>query len=288
MSLKFYNGSIVKNMEFSVFFYKLQNCRKEFKNILNKNFNEETIKLFFNLYDLQNVQGYIEKNITSYFSLDKISDFNHHTQIENNKYNSFNILDDFIKKTFIKNKETFTPFYNDLIFKLNIIPFSKDKILILNYGNDDCFNYIKKNIKEIEDYSYWNNNDKDEDVTDKEWENRKIDWSMALKENYYIPKESSLIFNIDEEDYNLSNLFNEIKNNNLFNIKKFYPSIDERIKNVKSKMLKKIYNNLFSSYNNENHIIYTTYLNGYINYIEYEEKLNKFLNDNEDLKIYHK
>jgi len=76
----------------------------------------------------------------------------------------------------------------------NFIPLKdKDYTLVLFYTKQKAIKKIWDNLIEIEDWRYWDNSDKDENVTDEEWEQRKNDWSVL---GYEPPCSHSFGFNL--------------------------------------------------------------------------------------------
>jgi hypothetical protein len=75
------------------------------------------------------------------------------------------------------------------------IHFLPDKILSLLFCNNQDMINIFKSQKEVEEYGYWDNTDKPENISDHEWVKRRKDWELALGGNgWSTPSESGLLF----------------------------------------------------------------------------------------------
>lgn len=286
MNTNIYNGNIINNLDFIDFFHKLQKSKHGVENILNINFLKDTFSLFFYLYDKQNVLGHIENHIDNNFNLLNKNDFPLNNQIEENRINCLNLLNMYIDKT-LKNKHKYSLYYNDLVFSLSIFPLNKNKILLLDYGNDECFEFIKTIIPEIKKYdlySNFNNNN----LSKEEWFEREKNWKEVLLNNDSNIF-NSLIFSINFKEFsNINTIFKIIENfkinDNNFNIKNYYPTLEERKENLRNYMFKKVLTNTFVNHNNENNINHKNYLNGYLNEEEYNKIFNNFFDKNKNLK----
>ena len=78
--------------------------------------------------------------------------------------------------------------YNDIRSNIAFCKGDDNHLLFITYGNvftDYLYELIKNKDKfiekyEIEEYGYWNNTDRPEEITIKEWEKRESDWNKAL------------------------------------------------------------------------------------------------------------
>lgn len=68
----------------------------------------------------------------------------------------------------------------------------EDKTLALFYAEQSEMKDLWEKEEGVSYYGYWNNTDPDEDCTEEEWEQRKIDWDKALP-GYTLPLEAGLI-----------------------------------------------------------------------------------------------
>lgn len=85
----------------------------------------------------------------------------------------------------------------NIVYKMEIclFPYKKD-VLIINYS-DWIFNDIIKGFN-WEDYSYWNNTDKPEDVSTREWKQRYKVWELVC---YDAPANCSLMYHPSFSDH---------------------------------------------------------------------------------------
>lgn len=75
----------------------------------------------------------------------------------------------------------------DFDTNLIIVP-HEDYYLALLYTEQDSFADIFLNQPEVSYYGYWNNSDKDDDVSEADWEKRKLDWESVFS-SYQSPNE---------------------------------------------------------------------------------------------------
>jgi hypothetical protein len=82
----------------------------------------------------------------------------------------------------------------DFDIELVVIPF-QDKILALLFCENREFTEIFESMLEVHYYGYWNNTDPDENCSDEEWEQRRMDWDLALP-GLGVPADSGMTLNI--------------------------------------------------------------------------------------------
>lgn len=177
MSIKLYYGYKLPSMsayELQCFFEKL---RKKLNKERDKMYDEALASEFISAFDsvwlgVIDYEGYKNRFKHTLFTgdeyiKDKISLYNF--VVENIRENYREIY-----KTGRRN-----PSY-DFQFTVSVIP-TKDKTLCVIYTEQNEFREIWENMKEVEEYGYWNNTDQPEDVTDKEWRFREKEWEKALK-----------------------------------------------------------------------------------------------------------
>jgi hypothetical protein len=84
-----------------------------------------------------------------------------------------------------KSKKIKTTNYRDDIYdfscSVSLIPIS-DKILALFYGEKKEYREIWEKISGVKPYSYWDNTDRPEELSDVEWSERGDEWDKALGE----------------------------------------------------------------------------------------------------------
>ncbi|MFW6219340.1 MAG: hypothetical protein ACOC33_00600 [bacterium] len=246
MSTKIYNGYKLKN---NMSFQKITIFCQMIGDLINEEREKLIVSLFTNIFidDLICILsgGYPQdKNLKFLISFEI--------------YNEYKKRSDKIKQT--KQRD---PLY-DFEFEIVFIPI-KNKILCLLYTEQSNFIKIWENQSEIEEYGYWNNTDKPENLSEKDWDKRKIDWDEALP-NYSIPSNRGLIYNPYFEYFPLTNDF-------IKNISK------DKVHKILSKTLlrqwwDKKHKELYNSKNKN--------LSYYMNFIR---KLNKFINLSDSKKI---
>lgn len=82
----------------------------------------------------------------------------------------------------------------DLDCEVVYIPL-ENKTLALFFSHNEDHLEIWENQDGVEFYGYWNNTDKDEECSDAEWEQRRIDWDEALP-GLGIPSEAGFSFSL--------------------------------------------------------------------------------------------
>lgn len=68
--------------------------------------------------------------------------------------------------------------------ELCIMP-TKDKILAIPYFNQHGWNEKLLEMPWVKEYGYWDNTDQPDDMSDADWEQRKIDWDDALGSEHF-------------------------------------------------------------------------------------------------------
>ena len=105
--------------------------------------------------------------------------------------------------TFIKHKEEIKDIsdheYHHLthsVSSLILIPRDND-VLILLFCSDLKIKKVFSELLFIDDYSYWNNTDRPDDISEQDWNNRGKDWEVALGgDGYGKPIDNGYSFNI--------------------------------------------------------------------------------------------
>lgn len=86
----------------------------------------------------------------------------------------------------------------DFEVEVGIYP-TKSKVLAIPFINNDALFKKFYELPGIKDYGYWNNTDKPEDVTARQWTQRKKDWDSVLK-GIGIPRENGPTMHIVSEE----------------------------------------------------------------------------------------
>lgn len=234
MSTKIYNGLIVRNKNFSDIYNDLLKLNNQLEIIKEKIILDFYFENYFLLLD------YI-----SYYNLEKITfkelinilpiNYNFkkilNNKSEDNKIDIYKLIR-LMFNEIIKNPNT-KYLYVNTTFSLHLFPISKRKTLIYYIcNNKNYINELYKHLPYLEKYDYYNNCDKPDEVTNKEWNQRKKDWDIALKNkstiNYY-----SLKFDLDEEF--LDSDFTFLTSNQINTINKDY--FNDNMKKIRTENL---------------------------------------------------
>lgn len=129
----------------------------------------------------------------------------------------------------------------------------EDKILLQAFGDlDTYFQNICYSRKKVDKefckkyglvfYGYWNNTEKPNNVTKKEWDIRCIEWNQVLK-GIGIPIENGLLLTIVHREPFIDNLMLGLINKNKTLFKKMIPSFEDRVNVVAETIVKSKYVN---------------------------------------------
>ena len=163
-----YEGNIIRKTNIADVFYLIKSRYKDFNDVFNKKIKCDFVKAIYKKLD--------------------------ESLITNKKKKEFNIqdfTDDFHKTIFQLNK--------NIVYNVHIclFPYKKD-VYIMNCS-DYMYNGIYNDFN-FEDYSYWNNTDKPDDISNREWNKRLKIWDLLCPN---CPANDSLRY---------SPYFNEIEN----------------------------------------------------------------------------
>lgn len=125
----------------------------------------------------------------------------------------------------------------DYEFDICFIPID-NAVLALLYTEQKNLTEMWENCQHVSEYGYWNNEEQDESITDEEWEQRRIDWDIALGSSG-VPAENGLSFDPFKNILFLRHT-NEL-------VLKHIPDKDKRAKNIAKELLWLEY------YDNEQH-----------------------------------
>jgi hypothetical protein len=179
MSIKIFNGYILRNKTIEEAFLLLKSIQNESIELA-----QEKIKNLIKEMKISN----INENKSDYF-------------IE-----IVNIFDE-LKRKVINHNESIPKV--DYTCDLVIIPYEND-VLILRYTEQpSLYDSLLYSIG-IEDFYYWNNVDKPEEISDSHWNKRKIIWQKSgILEIGKTPSQSGLLYSLVSWN-NYDNLFNYI------------------------------------------------------------------------------
>jgi hypothetical protein len=178
MSTKLYNGYKLPQMsayEMQIFFEKLRSKlvverEKLYKEALAAEYISAFDSIWLNKIDFEGYKRRFEKTIfsTGEYIKDKIALYSLACENIQEKY----------KEIYKSNRRN--PTY-DFQFSVAVIP-RKDKVLCIIYTEQEVFHRVWENMRNVEHYGYWNNTDKPDGVTNKEWRLREKEWGKALKD----------------------------------------------------------------------------------------------------------
>jgi len=75
----------------------------------------------------------------------------------------------------------------DFDFELAIFPLSEDKVLGMYFTEQEDFRKLWLSKWFVEEYGYWDNTDKPDELSEKDWERRCRDWDKALPDYCAVP-----------------------------------------------------------------------------------------------------
>ena len=103
-----------------------------------------------------------------------------------------------------------------------LVPKESDKILLLLFTEKQNIKSLFESYEFIEEYCYWNNSDKPNDISESDWKQREIDWNKALPGSG-VPARNGLSFELIGEWLPMFDASEVIKN---------MPSFEDRCKKV--------------------------------------------------------
>lgn len=175
MSIKIYNGHKFKE---NMSLLELSERMLALRDVYRKEVRSYTKKLFMNLVYFYEDLYIIDPELY----IAKMKQFGPFVEIHNKEdyvqiiaRNVALNLSEHIRESMDSSK--YNPVY-DVSSNLQIFPL-KDKILFGFYGNQN-FERILEREPDIEEYYYQDQSDMPEDMSDEEWEQRRIDWEHAI------------------------------------------------------------------------------------------------------------
>ena len=194
MSTKIYNGKIIKNM--SVF--ELNEFRKALRKEMIPVAQEQYYKMMAHIMQTAYVMHVTGVNICKY----SVELREHDGTPIDIKRIGRKAADDLVTKT---SNAVFTyDSEDDADYDVNVCVFPlENKMLAIYYAhNDELYSILKANPA-FSDYGYWNNTDKPDDVSEEEWEQRKIDWDNALP-GCGVPRVAGITLDIISSKYDIN------------------------------------------------------------------------------------
>jgi len=81
-----------------------------------------------------------------------------------------------------------------------IVAYPLGRKVYLNVFDDDILRMVKKN-RRFKDFSYWNNTDRDDRVTAREWRHREKTWDRILPGNRAVPAISGFTYDFGSTSF---------------------------------------------------------------------------------------
>jgi len=219
MSTKIYDAYVIEK-EFSLI--ELQNIMLKYRDKVLKLAKETHLRMFVrfctDIYDSLTLGENVLENYRDGKRITKLLDMNDSIQFIVWKY----IQDKFLKINETKMRD---PLY-DYGLEVCIFPL-KGKTLFQFFTEKREFLKMWEEVDGVKDYHYQNQTDQPEEVSDEEWEQRKLDWDIALERSIAdIPATVGFCFDLINRD-NATFLFNSPLNENV--PQHYIPSIKNRV-----------------------------------------------------------
>lgn len=158
MSTKYY-GEIIRKTSVEEVFNLLKSKYNDFENLFINTIKKEFVKNVYTIFD----DSLLKKS-------------------KKKKVDMYDLVDTYSRKVFEMNK--------NIVYNVNIalFPYKKD-VYIMN-----CSDYLYDDIYKsynFEDYSYWNNTDKPDEISNREWNKRLKMWNFLIPN---CPKNDGLLW----------------------------------------------------------------------------------------------
>lgn len=232
MSTKIYNGLRIKYMTMQ----ELVPFSRELRAQLEPIAKEEFLKSYTKM--LEEAIVFIQTGV----QIDScIKNYNELSALENPTFKDVNRVIDKEIRQFVKaNKSatTITESVSEFDFdtSLCVFPLSRKILAVPICNNERLMRTLLEN-ENITAYGYWNNTDKPDDVSNREWNTRKSDWDKALP-GIGVLRENGFIFDLIDTMWDAYDF--------VYNVETIYPfltDVNTLISRVaKSKLLSEKYN----------------------------------------------
>ena len=232
MSTKIYNGLRIKYMTMQ----ELIPFSKELRAQLEPIAKEEFLKSYTKM--LEEAIVFIQTGV----QIDScIHNYNELSALENPTFKDVNRIIDKEIRQFIKANKSATTITEsvsafDFDTSLCVFPLSRKILAVPICNNERLMNALLKN-ENITEYGYWNNTDKPDNVSNREWNTRKSDWDKALP-GIGVLRENGFIFDLIDTMWDAYDF--------VYNVETIYPfltDVNTLISRVaKSKLLSEKYN----------------------------------------------
>lgn len=166
MSTKIYNGYKINSNNLQEIFDLSIKIRDDLRESTQKFLDNCAINIIYEILD----QIYINDKYEIGFNVNE-------TKIEDVKV--YDIAYKFCNAQFKQGCSFYQTFqsYRDLNSSISILPIGKEYSLLLEFIPNEL-NFKLKDYPLIEEYSYYDNSDKPDDISEEEWEIRKLDWDV--------------------------------------------------------------------------------------------------------------
>lgn len=232
MSTKIYNGLRIKYMTMQ----ELIPFSKELRAQLEPIAKEEFLKSYTKM--LEEAIVFIQTGV----QIDScIHNYNGLSALENPTFKDVNRIIDKEIRQFIKANKSATTITEsvsafDFDTSLCVFPLSRKILSVPICNNERLMNALLEN-ENITAYGYWNNTDKPDNVSNREWNTRKSDWDKALP-GIGVLRENGFIFDLIDTMWDAYDF--------VYNVETIYPfltDVNTLISRVaKSKLLSEKYN----------------------------------------------
>lgn len=197
MGTKIYNGIKFKTNKFYEIYEKLNDFYETYDAFYKERTDNYVAYLFFHKLDrilLDKKEDIIDKKQFL-------------TNIFNETMNEYNVE----YEKFLKEDYRNTLLDKSLVIRIYV--YKKDIYGFVGGENDRIIDKFKE-FCDVEDFSYWNNTDKPDEITQEEWDKRENIWEKLYKVAKSDLENISIIYNYDNKHYipKLDDMFN---NNNL-------------------------------------------------------------------------
>ena len=232
MSTKIYNGLRIKYMTMQELIPFSKELRAQLEPIAKEEFPKSYTKM------LEEAILFIQTGI----QIDScIHNYNGLSALENPTSKDVNRVIDKEIRQFIKTNKSATTITEsvsafDFDTSLCVFPLSRKILAVPICNNERLINALSEN-ENITEYGYWNNTDKPDNVSNREWNTRKSDWDKALP-GIGVLRENGFIFDLIDTMWDAYDF--------VYNVETIYPfltDVNTLISRVaKSKLLSEKYN----------------------------------------------
>ena len=232
MSTKIYNGLRIKYMTMQ----ELIPFSKELRAQLEPIAKEEFLKSYTKM--LEEAIVFIQTGV----QIDScIHNYNELSALENPTFKDVNRVIDKEIRQFIKANKSATTITEsvsafDFDTSICVFPLSRKILAVPICNNERLMNALLEN-ENITEYGYWNNTDKPDNVSNREWNTRKSDWDKALP-GIGVLRENGFIFDLIDSMWDAYDF--------VYNVETIYPFLTDVntliSRAAKSKLLSEKYN----------------------------------------------